>query len=232
MFYYSVPLTLIVLGILAMIGIMSALVAPVFQSRLNEQFLLGVRNQAFVTEYIAGFETVKSLQFEPQLKARYNGFLATYLQSGFKTKQIANTYNVIATTLEQLMTLLILVVGAWIVMHPDELAIAAGKGSVFTVGMLVAFQMFAGKISQPMLRIAGLWQQFQQASLSVKRLGDVMNAPAEPYSLVPSRQGDGSGRIEINRLKGSASIKFLAKRLKGQHRLSFSFMCSGHSSPV
>ncbi len=198
MFYYSVPLTLIVLGILSVIGIMSALVAPIFQSRLNEQFLLGARNQAFVTEYIAGFETVKSLQFEPQLKNKYNGYLATYLQSGFKTKQIANTYNVIASTLEQLMTLLVLVVGAWIVMHPDELAIAAGSGSVFTVGMLVAFQMFAGKISQPMLRIVGLWQQFQQASLSVQRLGDLMNAPAEPYSLAPSRQGTGSGRIEIN----------------------------------
>jgi subfamily B ATP-binding cassette protein HlyB/CyaB len=200
MFYYSMPLTLIVLGVLAVIGIMSLLIAPIFQSRLNEQFLLGARNQAFVTEYIAGFETVKSLQFEPQLKSRYNGYLATYLQSGFKTKQIANTYNVIATTLEQLMMLMILVTGAWIVMHPDELAIAAGQGSAFTIGMLVAFQMFAGKLSQPMLRIVGLWQQFQQASLAVDRLGDLMNAPAEPYSLTPSRQGAGNARIEINEL--------------------------------
>jgi subfamily B ATP-binding cassette protein HlyB/CyaB len=63
--------------------------------------------------------------------------------------------------------------------------------------MLVAFQMFASKLSQPMLRIVGLWQQFQQASLSVARLGDVMNAPAEPYSLRPSRQGAGPGSIEI-----------------------------------
>lgn len=197
MFYYSVPLTLLVLGILVVIGILSAMVAPIFQARLNEQFMLGARNQAFVTEYIAGFETVKSLQFEPQLKAKYNDYLATFLQSGFKTKQIANTYNVIASTLEQLMTLLVLVVGAWIVMHPDEVAIASGTGSAFTVGMLVAFQMFAGKISQPMLRIAGLWQQFQQAKLSVERLSDVMNAPAEPYSLVPSRQMAGGGRIEM-----------------------------------
>ena len=207
MFYYSVPLTLLVLGILTVIGLMSVLVAPIFQTRLNQQFLLGARNQAFVTEYIGGFETVKSLQFEPQLKARYGDYLATYLQSGFQTKQIANTYNVIANTLEQLMTLLVLVGGAWIVMHPDQtaaaVAMASGKkgadleAGVFTVGMLVAFQMFAGKLSQPMLRIVGLWQQFQQASLSVARLGDLMNAPAEPYSLSPSRQVEGSGRIEV-----------------------------------
>lgn len=196
MFYYSVPLTLIALGILALIGILSVLVAPVFQTRLNEQFMLGARNQAFVTEYIAGFETVKSLQFEPQLKARYSGYLATYLQSGFRTKQIGNTYNVISSTLEQFMTLLILLVGAWIVMNPP----ADGKGTVFTIGMLVAFQMFAGKLSQPMMRLVGLWQQFQQASLAVARLGDLMNAPAEPYSLTPGRQGAGQGRIEIERI--------------------------------
>jgi subfamily B ATP-binding cassette protein HlyB/CyaB len=70
----------------------------------------------------------------------------------------------------------------------------------FTVGMLVAFQMFAGKLSQPVLRIVGLWTQFQQASLSVKRLGDVMNAPVEPYSLTPQRQNDGKGFLEIEGL--------------------------------
>jgi subfamily B ATP-binding cassette protein HlyB/CyaB len=66
--------------------------------------------------------------------------------------------------------------------------------------MLVAFQMFAGKLSQPVLRIVGLWTQFQQASMSVQRLGDLMNAPVEPYSLVPQRQNDGPGEIDIQDL--------------------------------
>lgn len=193
MFYYSVPLTLIALGFLAVIGLLSFMVAPVFQTRLNEQFLLGARNQAFLTEYIGGMETVKSLQFEPQLKAKYSGYLATYLQSGFKTKQIGNTYNVAANTLEQLMTLLILLAGAWIVMTPPS----NGAGGVFTIGMLVAFQLFAGRLSQPVLRLVGLWQQFQQSKLAVDRLGDLMNAPTEPYSLTPGRQSSGRGAIAI-----------------------------------
>ena len=192
MLWYSVLLTSITLGILAVIAIASFLVAPIFQSRLNEQFLLGARNQAFVTEHIGGFETVKSLQMEPQLRQRYAGYLATFLQSGFKTKQIGNTYNVFANSLDQLQTLLILMVGAYTVMTEPT----------FTIGMLVAFQMFAGKLSQPVLRLVGLWTQFQQARLSVDRLGDVMNAPIEPYSLVPKRatHGDESGRIEIQGL--------------------------------
>jgi subfamily B ATP-binding cassette protein HlyB/CyaB len=195
MFFYSVPLTLVVLGILALVTGMSIAVAPVFQRRLNEQFKLGARNQAFLTEYIAGFETVKSLQFEPQLKARYGEYLAAYLQSGFRTKQIGNSYNVAANTLDQLSTLLVLMGGAWIVMHPQP-----GAKDVFTIGMLVAFQMFAGKLSQPVMRLVGLWQQFQQARLAVARLGDLMQAPPEPYSLTPTRKGQGEGRIQIEGL--------------------------------
>jgi subfamily B ATP-binding cassette protein HlyB/CyaB len=68
----------------------------------------------------------------------------------------------------------------------------------FTVGMLVAYQMFAGRMSQPLLRLVGLWQEFQQAAIAVKRLGDVMNAPAEPHSIVPSRSSPASATVEVS----------------------------------
>ena len=61
----------------------------------------------------------------------------------------------------------------------------------FTIGMLVAFQMFASRMAQPMLRLASLWQEFQQADIAVRRLGDLMDAPAEPYALLPSRAAGG-----------------------------------------
>jgi ATP-binding cassette, subfamily B, bacterial HlyB/CyaB len=187
MFYYSVTLTLIVLAMLSIIVGLSLLVAPLFQRRLQQQFLLGARNQAFITEYIAGLETVKSLQLEPQLMRHYSDYLAAYLSSGFATRQLANTYNTAAGLLEQIMSLLILSIGAYTVMHDAQ----------FTIGMLVAFQMFSGRLSQPMLRLVGLWQQFQQASLSIDRLGDLMNATIEPYSVMPERNSQGKGTIQI-----------------------------------
>ena len=190
MLWYSLPLSLIALALLLVIGAGSAVVAPIFQRRLNEQFLLGARNQAFVTEHIAGFETVKSLQMEPQLRQRYGGYLAHYLQAAFATRQLGNTYNVFANTLEQAMTLAILMLGAWTVMTEPA----------FTIGMLVAFQMLAARLSQPVLRIVGLWSQFQQARLSVDRLGDLMNAPIEPYSLTPQHAAGGRGHVEIRQL--------------------------------
>lgn len=74
------------------------------------------------------------------------------------------------------------------------------NGTEFTIGTLVAFQMFASRLSQPLLRLVGLWQQFQQANISVERLGDVMNAPPEPYSVTPSREMSGQGSIEIKNI--------------------------------
>lgn len=190
MFYYSVLLTCVALSMLSVIVILSFIVAPIFRDRLNEQFLLGARNQAFTTEYVSGLETVKSLQMEPQLNARYSDYLAEYLRSGFSVRQIGNTYNALSNAMEQLMTLSVLVVGAYTVMNSTE----------FTIGMLVAFQMFSSRLSQPMLRLVGLWQQFQQANLSVQRMGDIMNAPTEPYSILPSRLREGHGQIDIEDL--------------------------------
>jgi subfamily B ATP-binding cassette protein HlyB/CyaB len=211
MFWYSIPLTLVSAAFLAAIVVASVAVAPVFQSRLNREFLLGARNQAFVTEYVAGMETVKSLQMEPQLVRRYGDYLAAHLRAGFETRQAGNAYQVLAGTLEQAMTVAILIFGAWIVMQPrlpDEAA--------FTIGMLVAFQMFAGKLSQPVMRLVGLWQQFQQARLAVRRLGDLMDVPGEPYGLRPvraARRADGAEPL--------LAIEHLAFRHADDHPLLY-----------
>jgi subfamily B ATP-binding cassette protein HlyB/CyaB len=188
MFWYSWQLSLIAVGLMGLIALASLLVTPVFREKLNRQFLLGARNQSYLTEYIAGMATVKSLQMEPHVEQRYGDFLASYLAAGFSTKQVANTYNTFANGLEQLMTLGILIAGALLVMQNEG----------FTVGMLVAFQMFAGRMSQPLLRLVGLWQEFQQANLAVKRLGDILDMPQEPHSLTPARESTaGSGLIEL-----------------------------------
>ena len=177
MFWYSWQLTLISVAGLALIAIISFIVTPIIRAKLNHQFMLGARNQAFLTEYVSGMETVKSLQMEPQLKQTFGNYLSTYLNASFDSRKLSITYNTAANTLDQLQTLAILCVGAWLVMHNTN----------FTIGMLVAFQMFSGRLSGPVLRLVGLWQEFQQADIAVKRLGDVMNAPTEPMTLIPTR---------------------------------------------
>ena len=205
MFFYSWQLTLIALAMLALISALSIAITPLLRARLNRQFLLGARNQAFLTEYVAGIETVKSLQMEPRLESRYDEMLAAYLASGFDARQVSNTYNVAANALEQAMTLAILCLGALLVMRNDG----------FTIGMLVAFLMFASRLSQPMLRLAGLWQEFQHALIAVKRLGDIMDVPAEPQALVPSRAPEGRAEVAVTGLafRYSPAHPYLFRRL-------------------
>jgi subfamily B ATP-binding cassette protein HlyB/CyaB len=187
MLLYSVPLTLLTLFIVVLLAVASAVAAPLFQKRYDAQFLAAARSQAFVTEHIAGIETVKALQLEPPLGLRYEGLLATYLEAGFRTRQVSNSYQTVAGALEQVLAASILCAGAWIVMTSAD----------FTIGMLVAFQMFAARVAQPLLRLTGLWQQFQQAAIALRRLADVMDVPAEPHCVAPTRIARGDGRIEF-----------------------------------
>jgi len=190
MIWYSWQLSLIAVATVLLLTVLSVAVTPLLRERVNDQFLKGARNQAFLTEYVSGIETVKSLQMEPYLEKRYDGLLADYLHAGFRARQLSNTTNTLAHAIEQAQALAILCAGALLVMRNDG----------FTIGMLVAFQMFASRMAQPMLRLASLWQEFQQADIAVRRLGDLMDAPTEPYALVPTRAPDGAGEVAIRGL--------------------------------
>lgn len=190
MLWYSVPLTVIALGLIGVLAALSGAVTPALRRRINAQFLAGARNQAFVTEHVAAMETVKSLQMEPQVAARFGRHLADYLRASFATRQLANSYGVLAGALEQALAVAVLGAGAWLVMTQQG----------FTIGMLVAFQMFAARLAQPALRLAGLWQEFQQAAIAIERLGDLMDAPAELHALRTARVPERAARIEIENL--------------------------------
>jgi len=191
MFFYSWQLSLIALALTGAIGLLSVAVTPRLRQRLNDQFLLGARNQAFVTEHVSSMETVKALQMEPQLDARYGDYLAAYLRASFRTRQLANSCNVTANFLEHAQVIALLVVGAVLVM----------ENTGFTIGMLVAFQMFASRLSQPVLRLAGLYQQLQEAAIAVRRIADIMDAPAEPHTVTAQRAAaSGAAAIAIRDL--------------------------------
>jgi subfamily B ATP-binding cassette protein HlyB/CyaB len=190
MVWYSWQLSLIAVGGLLLITVLSIAITPALRRRLDTEFLLGARNQAFLTEYVRGVETVKSLAMEPRTEQRFGEYIATHLAASFATRQLGNTYGVTSSAIEQAMGLAILCVGALFVMQGDG----------FTVGMLVAFQMFASRLAQPMLRMVGLWQQFQQADIAVKRLADLMDTPTEPYATGTPRAMQGPGAISIRGL--------------------------------
>ena len=184
MFLYSPLLTGIVLaGFPFYVGI-SAGVTPQFRRLLDEKFKRGAENQAFLVESVTGVETLKAMAVEPQMQRRWEEQLAGYVAASFRVLRLGNTASNSVQFVSKVVMAGILYFGARLVISGD-----------LTVGELVAFNMLAGRVSQPVLRLAQIWQEFHQAKLSVERLGDILNTPPEPKfnparAALPAIRGD------------------------------------------
>ena len=169
MYLYSPLLTLIVLATIPLYALLALLVTPVLRARLHEKFNRGAENQAFLVETVSGVQTLKAAAVEPHSQRRWEEQLAGFVRAGFKAANLGNIANQGASFINKLTVLLILWIGARLVISGD-----------LSVGQLVAFNMLAARISSPVLRLVQLWQDFQQAGISVQRLGDILNAKPEP----------------------------------------------------
>jgi subfamily B ATP-binding cassette protein HlyB/CyaB len=187
MFVYSGLLTWIIIGSLPLYVLVSAITTPIFRERLDEKFKRGAENQAFLVENVTGIETLKSMAVEPQMQRRWEEQLAGYVSASFRVTNLGNIASQIVQLISKVATALTLYFGARLVID----------GSL-SVGELVAFNMLAGRVSQPVLRLAQVWQDFQQARLSIARLGDILNTPAEPtYNMSRSTIPQVTGAIKF-----------------------------------
>src|SRR5215469_13179325 len=175
MLLYSPLLTGIVVAAFPLYIGISAFATPLFRQRLDEKFQRGAENQAFLVESVTGVETLKAMAIEPQMQRRWEEQLAGYVASSFRVLQLGNVASQSVQLVSKLVTAAVLYVGA-------KLVIDGG----LTVGELVAFNILAGRVSAPVLRLAQIWQDFHQARLSVARLGDILNTTPEP-TFNPSR---------------------------------------------
>jgi len=175
MFFYSPLLTLVVVATIPIYVVLSAVVTPIFRARLNEKFNRGADNQAFLVESINGIETLKAMAVEPAMQRRWEEQLAGYVRASFRTMSLGNIAGQIASFINKATTVAILWIGAYLVMD--------GR---LSIGQLIAFNMLAGRVSGPLLRVVQLWQDFQQAGVSMRRLADVLDSPPEP-SRSPNR---------------------------------------------
>ena len=168
MFMYSGWLTLVVVLSLPLYFIVSLLITPVLRARLNESFTRGAENQAFLVETINGIDTLKSMAVEPQINRKWDNQLAGYVSASFKTQTLSTIANESVGFIGKLVTVTTLWLGARLVVEGD-----------LSVGQLIAFNMLAGRVSQPIMRLAQLWTNFQQTGVSVQRLGDILNTRTE-----------------------------------------------------
>lgn len=190
MYYYSPLLTWIVIGSIPCYVLLSVFVTPILRARVHEKFNRGAENQAFLVESVTGIETLKAMAVEPQMQRRWEEQLAGYVHASFRAGNLNNIANQVAGFINKVVVVLILWVGARAVIAGD-----------LSVGQLIAFNMLAARVSGPVLRLVQLWQDFQQAGVSVQRLGDILNTPTEPsHNQNRSSLPQLAGRISFDRV--------------------------------
>ena len=207
MFAYSPLLSWIVLGSFPFYIAISAGATPLFRRRLDEKFRRGAENQAFLVESVTGIETLKAMAVEPQMQRRWEEQLAGYVAASFRVLSLGNTASQAVQFVSKIVTTGILYFGA-------KLVIDGG----LSVGELVAFNILAGRVSTPVLRLAQVWQDFHQARLSVLRLGDILNSTPEPAYA--------AARMQLPAIRGNITFDHVTfrYRIDGQkvlHDVSF-----------
>lgn len=169
MYLYSPLLTLVVALTIPLYALISIFVTPPIRAGLDEKFNRGAENQSFLVETVTGIGTLKAMAVEPRMRDRWERQFAGYIATGFRVAVLSIWGNHAIQLVSKLTTVAILYIGAKAVIAGD-----------MSVGSLVAFNMFAGRVAQPILRLSQLWQDFQQVRISVDRLGDILNVPGEP----------------------------------------------------
>lgn len=168
MLFYSIPLTLCVLGLIPIIIGLTVFGAPLLQKLIRKRSDQNSRMQSYLIEILSGVFTVKAQHMEGLIQANWRDQYLQYLGTGFRTTVISTVFHSINNFINTLSSLLVLWVGGALVLE--------GK---LTLGGLIAFRIIAGYVTGPMIRLSRLWEKFQETRLSMELLADIIDTPME-----------------------------------------------------
>ena len=168
MLFYSPMLTFTALSVVPLLIILTAIFSPILRKLLRHKAIRHAATQSYLVEVLNGIETVKSQNIELRSRMAWQERYGHFISAGFKAVKLSAVAGSLNTFLNKLSTLLVLWVGAYLVLE--------GK---LTLGELIAFRIIASYVTNPLLRLSQLWQQFLETALSIERLGDILNHTEE-----------------------------------------------------
>ena len=168
MLLYSVPLTIAALGVVPLFIALTVAVSPIIRRQLREGAEANARVQSHLVETLSGMETVKGQGMELPSEWRWEQLYGGQIEAGFRNTITSTAAGSANQFLGQVSGLIIIWYGAILVLD--------GK---LTLGQLIAFRILSGYVTSPLLRLASLWQNFQETALSLERLSDVVDHPEE-----------------------------------------------------
>lgn len=168
MLLYNVKLTLIALVVVPfMVGVV-LFAAPILQRQIKRRSEAGAHSQAHLVETVSGVQTLKAGNIEQPSRWEWQKRYADFVTAGFQSVLTATAANSATTLVSRLGDLAVLWYGAVLVINGQ-----------LTLGQLIAFRIISGYVTTPLMRLAQSWQSFQEVSLSIERLGDVIDSPCE-----------------------------------------------------
>jgi ATP-binding cassette subfamily B protein len=168
MFLYSARLTLCVLATIPIVIISTLIMAKIQQRLIRIKADQGAKVQSYMVEVLSGIPSVKSQHMESLVEATWRDHYVQFLTSGFTTSTVNAMFYSYSQFLNTVSSLLVLWIGAELVLNAE-----------LTLGGLIAFRILTGYVTGPLLRLARLWQRFQETALSMELLADIADAPAE-----------------------------------------------------
>lgn len=143
LFFYSVPLAFIVVATIPVYVLIAVMIRPALEEKIKERFNRGAASQQFLVESVVGIQTVKASAIEPQMRSEWDDRLAAYVQTSFEASRLGALGQGAIQFISRLSTAGILFFGAMAVMNGE-----------LSVGALIAFNMIAGQVAQPVLRLS------------------------------------------------------------------------------
>lgn len=168
MFIYSWVLTLVALAIIPLFIALTVLVSPIIRRQLRTKAERNAQTQSYLVEVLSGIQTVKAQNIELRSRWQWQEKYARYVSAGFRNVSTSTVASSTSNFLNKLSALLILWVGAYLVLSGE-----------LTLGQLIAFRIISGYVTGPLLRLAQLWQNFQETALSLERISDILDTPQE-----------------------------------------------------
>ncbi|ESA32225.1 cyclic nucleotide-regulated abc bacteriocin lantibiotic exporter [Leptolyngbya sp. Heron Island J] len=168
MLIYSVKLTVVSLATIPLFLGLTFFVSPIVRRQLRAKAEQNAKTQSFLVEALSGIQTVKAQNIELNTRWKWQDRYSRYVSDGFKTVLTSTTASSASNFLNKISGLLVLWFGAFLVLEGE-----------LTLGELIAFRIIAGYVTQPLLRLTQLWQNFQETALSLERLSDIIDHPQE-----------------------------------------------------
>ncbi len=168
MVVYSGVLTAVSLGVIPLFLALTFVASPAIKAQLRKAAEKNAATQSLLVEALSGVQTIKAQNAENTVRWRWQRSYSSFMSESFRTLLIGISTGTTGQFLSQLTGLLTLWVGAFLVI----------KGEL-TIGQLIAFRIISGYVVGPLINLATSWQSFQGVALSIERLSDVVDAPAE-----------------------------------------------------